>query len=72
MLPIRSPRLAVLAVALSAACTAHAEAPAGSRSATDLDAVKVIAERTHTEAGALGDRALRRAAVGREDQRDGS
>ncbi len=71
MLPIRSPRLAVLAVALSAACTAHAEAPAGSRSATDLDAVKVIAERTHTEAGALGDRALRDTpfaitAVGRE------
>jgi len=71
MLPSRSPRLALLAVALSAACAAHAEAPAGSRSATDLDAVKVTAERTHTEAGALGDRALRDTpfaitAVGRE------
>jgi len=71
MLPTRSPRLAVLAMALSAACAAHAGAPADTHSATDLDAIKVTAERTHTEAGALGDRALRDTpfaitAVGRE------
>ena len=71
MLPTRSPRLAMLAIALSAACAAHAEAPADTRSATDLDAIKVTGERTHTEAGALGDRALRDTpfaitAVGRE------
>ena len=66
-----SPRLALLASALSAACAAHAEAPAVSRKATDLDAVNVTAERPHTDAGALGDRALRDTpfaitAVGRE------
>ncbi|WP_158003712.1 TonB-dependent siderophore receptor, partial [Stenotrophomonas geniculata] len=71
MLPSRLPRLALLASALSAACAAHAEAPAVSRNAIDLDAVKVTAERTHTDAGALGDRALRDTpfaitAVGRE------
>uniref|UniRef100_UPI002B1E68DD Plug domain-containing protein n=1 Tax=Stenotrophomonas maltophilia TaxID=40324 RepID=UPI002B1E68DD len=71
MLPSRSLRQALLAIALSAACAAHAEAPAVSRNATDLYAVKVTAERTHTDAGALGDRALRDTpfaitAVGRE------
>lgn len=71
MLPSRLPRLALLASALSSACAAHAEAPAVSRSPTDLDAVKVTAERAHTDAGALGDRAARDTpfaitAVGRE------
>lgn len=63
MLSSPLPRLATLAVALSLACAAHAQStPDGAvraRSATDLDAVKVIAERTHTDTGALGDRAVR-------------
>ncbi|KAF1015104.1 MAG: Ferrichrome receptor FcuA [Stenotrophomonas maltophilia] len=58
------PRLATLAIALSLACAAHAQsAPDGGsrtgRSATDLDAIKVTAERAHAETGALGERALR-------------
>lgn len=61
----RFPRRALLAAALSCACTVHAQ------SATDLDAVKVTAERTHASTGALGDRSLHDTpfaitAVGRE------
>lgn len=68
-------RPALLAVSLSVACAAQAQsAPernARGRSATELDAVKVTAERTHADTGALGDRALRDTpfaitAVGRE------
>jgi hypothetical protein len=74
--PRRALRPALLAVSLSLACVAHAQsgtdAPARARSATELDAVKVIAERTHTDTGALGDRAVRDtpfaiSVVGRED-----
>jgi iron complex outermembrane receptor protein len=61
-------RPALLALSLSLACAAHAQ----SRSATELDAVKVTAERTHTETGALGDRPVRDtpfaiSVIGRED-----
>lgn len=68
-------RPALLAVSLSLACAAHAqsvpERTHRNRSATDLDAVKVTAERTHADTGALGDRVLRDTpfaitAVGRE------
>ncbi|PSD22216.1 TonB-dependent siderophore receptor, partial [Stenotrophomonas maltophilia] len=68
-------RPALLAVSLSLACAAHAqsvpERTNRNRSATDLDAVKVTAERTHADTGALGDRVLRDTpfaitAVGRE------
>ncbi len=59
----RALRPALLALSLAAACTAHAQsAPDGgarARSATDLDAIKVTAERTHTDTGALGDRPVR-------------
>ncbi len=48
----RIPRPALLSVALCFACAAHAQ------SATELDAVSVTAQRTHTATGALGDRAL--------------
>jgi iron complex outermembrane receptor protein len=68
VLPRRALRPALLALSLSLACTAHAQ----SRSATELDAVKVTAERTHTDTGALGDRPVRDtpfaiSVIGRED-----
>ncbi|MEN5427977.1 TonB-dependent receptor [Stenotrophomonas pennii] len=61
----RFPRRALLAAALPCAFTVHAQ------SATELDAVKVTAERTHASTGALGDRSLHDTpfaitAVGRE------
>jgi len=64
-MPRRPSRPILLALALSAACTAHAQ------TATDLDAIKVTAERTHASTGALGERVLRDTpfaitAVGRE------
>ena len=76
MLSSSLPRLATWAVALSLACAAQAQAApdagARARSATDLDAIPVTAERTHTDTGALGDRAVRdspfaSSVVGRED-----
>lgn len=76
MLSAPLPRLAALAVALSAACAAHAQSTPDSaprvRSATDLDAIRVTAERTHTATGALGDRPVRDtpfaiSVVGRDD-----
>ncbi len=71
MRPFPVPRVALLAAALSLACTAQAQSTPTPRSATDLDAVEVTGERVHAETGALGDRALRDTpfaitAVGRE------